>query len=162
MKKYCLDANAFIEPWTKYYRPAFAPTYWEVLDNLGKRGVVFCPDQVKREIEKTDDSLKDWLKARPYFIREETIEVQERVRQILQKFPLLISVGANRSMADPWVIAHAMVEEAIVVSKEYVSRENQKETRIKIPDVCAYYGVHCISDYQFIEEVGIKFSARML
>jgi predicted nucleic acid-binding protein len=161
MKKYCLDTNAFIEPWSKYYRPAFAAPYWEVLDDLGKKGIVFCPDQVKREIDKTDDGLKEWLKIRNYFVREETIEVQKRVREILQKFPHLISVGADRSMADPWVIAHAMVENAIVVSKEYITRENQKDTRIKIPDVCTYYKVPCINDYKFIEEVGIQFSVSM-
>lgn len=161
MKKYCLDTNALIEPWSKYYRPSFAATYWAVLDDLARKGIVFCPDQVKREIDKTDDDLKEWLKERKYFVREESIEVQERVREILQRFPYIISVGADRSMADPWVIAHALVEGAIVVSKEYVTRKNQRKTRIKIPDVCTYYEVPCISDSQFVEEVGIKFTVRM-
>jgi len=64
-------------------------------------------------------------------------------------------------MADPWVIAHAMVEKAIVVSKEYRTREHQKDTRIKIPDVCMHYELPCINDYQFVEEVGIQFTVQM-
>ena len=43
--------------------------YWEILDDLGKKGTVFCPDQVKREIDKVDDTLKDWLNNKPYFIQ---------------------------------------------------------------------------------------------
>ena len=160
MNKYCLDANAFIEPWSKYYQPSFVQGYWELLEELGREGYVFCPDQVKREIDKIDDGLKDWLNARQFFVREETIQVQLKVRDILKQFPLLISVGANRSMADPWVIAHALVEEAIVVSKEFLSKPEQRDSRVKIPDVCIHYGIPCITDFQFIKEIGVHFDAR--
>lgn len=160
-KKYCLDTNAFVEPWNKYYSIKLCSEYWEILNNLGQKGIVFCPDQVKREIDKIDDSLKDWLNSKPYFIRQETEEVQKYVRKILAKFPYLISVGANRSMADPWVIAHAMAENATVVSKEYIANPSQRNSRIKIPDVCQHFKVNCINDIDFNGEIGIKFRASI-
>jgi len=160
-KKYCLDTNAFVEPWNKYYSIKRCPEYWEILDGLGKKGTVFCPDQVKREIDKVDDALKDWLNSKPYFTRVESESVQRHVREILKIFPHIISVGANRSMADPWVIAHAIAENAVVVSKEYITNPNQRNSRIKIPDVCHHFKVTCINDIDFIDEIGIKFKASL-
>lgn len=160
-KKYCLDANAFIEPWNKYFSIQRCADYWEILNDLGVKGIVFCPDQVKREIDKADDGLKEWLNSKPYFIRAETEEVQKNVRKILAQFPQLISVGANRSMADPWVVAHAMSDSAIVVSKEYAINTTQKISRVKIPDVCSHFKITCINDFQFIDRIGIKFKASL-
>lgn len=161
MRRYCLDANALIEPWNKYYSMKRCPEFWDIIDNLGKDGIVFCPDQVKREIDKIDDGLKSWISGKPYLIRQETTSVQEHVRKILATFSSLIIVGADRSMADPWVIAHAMAENAVVVSKEYVARPNQKSTRVKIPDVCQHFKVPCISDFEFVDEIGLKLKATL-
>lgn len=160
-RRYCLDTNAFIEPWNKYFSMSRCPEYWNIIDKLGQGNVVFCPDQVKREIDKTDDALKAWLNARTHLVRAETVEVQKIVREILKEFPHIISVGAERSMADPWVIAHAAVEKAVVVSKEYVESPKQGATRVKIPDVCRHYKIPCINDFAFVDEVGIKFDARL-
>lgn len=160
-KRYCLDANAFIEPWNKYFTIGRCPEYWDILNDLGKKQIVFCPDQVKREIDKTDDGLKAWLSSRDFFLRQETEIVQQHVRTVLKAFPQLINIGANRSMADPWVIAHAMAEQAVVVSKEYLMRPGQKSSQIKIPDVCNHFNVTCITDFNFIDELGIKFKASI-
>ncbi len=161
MRRYCLDANAFIEPWNKHYSMKRCPQYWEILDKLGQDKIVFCPDQVKLEIKKVDDGLNEWLSARPHFVREETEEVQKRVREILKQFPFLISVGANRSMADPWVIAHALVEKAVVVTKEYKSSSIQSPSRVKIPDVCAHFKLPCLGEFEFIDEIGVNFEASL-
>ena len=160
-KKYCLDANAFIEPWNKYYAIGRCPEFWDILDDLGKKQIVFCPDQVKREIDKVDDGLKAWLNTRHFFLRQETEIVQQHVRAVLKTFPQLINVGASRSMADPWVIAHAMAEQAVVVSKEYLVHPGQKSTQIKIPDVCKHFKIDCINDFDFVDELGIKFKASI-
>jgi len=61
-----------------------------------------------------------------------------------------------RSLADPWVIAHALYENATVVTKEEkVTAINSN--RIKIPNVCDEMGIKWINDFQFIEEMNIKF-----
>ncbi len=62
---YCLDTNVFIEPWNKYYSMSLCPDYWELIDSLAKEGVLFCTEEVCREIEKVDDGLNDWVHARP-------------------------------------------------------------------------------------------------
>lgn len=159
MKRYCLDSNVLIEPWNKYYSMALCPEYWEVLDELARNGTVFCTEEVRREIEKVDDELSKWVKARPYLFREASAEVQRSLRAILGRFRRLVDTARDRSMADPWVIAHAQVEKAIVVTKEMPTPAGSK--RIKIPDVCNQLGVPWMNEFQFLAAAGVRFSARL-
>ncbi|MEX0612981.1 MAG: DUF4411 family protein, partial [Pirellulales bacterium] len=68
-QKYCLDTNVFIEAWNKYYSMELCPEYWDILDSMARKGIVFCTEEVKREVEKTDDDLKAWLCDRDHFVR---------------------------------------------------------------------------------------------
>ena len=52
MKKYCLDTNIFIEPWNRFYSIKFIKGYWEILENLAKKEIIFSTIEVKKEIEK--------------------------------------------------------------------------------------------------------------
>lgn len=154
--KYCLDTNALIQPWNFYYSMELCPDYWTILDRLADRSIIFCTTEVHREIEKVDDDLSKWIKSRRHLFRDVTDGVQQRLRDVLRAFPRLVDSSKDRSMADPWVIAHAMTENATVVTKERASESLKK---IKIPDVCKHFGVRCISDFQFVTEIGIRFKA---
>lgn len=69
-KKYCLDANALIVAWEKYYAPEICPAYWEILDQLGTQGRVFLPAMVFQEVLKIDDGLARWLKSSIILLRD--------------------------------------------------------------------------------------------
>jgi len=111
---------------------------------------------VRQEIGKVDDDLDKWIQERPHIFKEVTVDVQKNLRQILSQFRALVDAKKDRSMADPWVIAHAMAEKAVVVTKE-----SSAPSKIKIPDVCRALNVPCIDDFSFCTEVGIKFSAKL-
>lgn len=158
-KIYCLDTNFFIEGWNKYYSPDFCKSYWGIIDDLAQKGIVFITPEVKKEIEKGDDNLKEWLKNKKYFVRPIDEKVQQCLKDIYDanvSHRYLANNVKNRSIADPWVIAHAMAEKAIVVTKEYLSNSSN-EQKIKIPDVCNNMNVKWIDDYDFIREVNIQF-----
>jgi predicted nucleic acid-binding protein len=157
MTNYCLDANVFIEGWTKYYSIDLCPNYWRILDDLAQAGTIFAPIEVKREIDKIDDGLKEWLKEKPYFFHEITTPVQEQLRTIMASYGRLVDSTKQRSMADPWVIAFALSESATVVTKETPVGVDSR--RIKIPDVCEALGVPWIDDFTLARNIGIKFSA---
>ncbi len=156
---YCLDTNVFIEGWNKYYSMELCPSYWDILDNLAKEGRVFAPIEVKKEIEKVDDGLKAWIKERPYLFKDITIEIQQNLRNIMAQYGHLVDNTRQRSIADPWVIAFALAEGAIVVTKEYPVGMNSR--RIKIPDVCIAMNVLWMNDFQFASEIGIRFEAQL-
>ena len=159
MKRYCLDANVFIEGWNGYYSMELCPEYWDILDKLALENRIFSPVEVMKEIEKTDDNLKKWAKARPHLFMEITVEVQEHLRKIMASHGRLVDSIKQRSIADPWVIAFAMAENAVVVTKEAASAAPTK--RIKIPDVCQALNVPWMNDFQFAREIGIRFAARL-
>jgi len=157
--KYCLDANVLIQAWQKYYNPKFCPDYWKVLIELGKQGKIFIPAAVYDEITKTEDDLSKWLKLSNIPIAEISGPVTLSLRKVYESNPVhknLVDNIKGRSLADPWVIAHALHENATVVTKEEkVTALNS--TKIRIPNVCQNMGIRCINDFQFIDELDIKF-----
>jgi predicted nucleic acid-binding protein len=160
--KYCLDANILIKAWREYYSPKFCPDYWDILNVLGASDRIFIPSMVRDEITRTEDDLKVWLEMSKIPIREITTAVTNYLTQIFDKDEThrrLVDNTKQRSLADPWVIAHAMHEQCCVVTRE--SKETSSTKRIKIPNVCENMGVRWINDFALIEELGIKFRCEM-
>jgi predicted nucleic acid-binding protein len=158
--RYCLDANVLIEAWQKYYNPKFCPDYWNILIEVGKQDIIFIPEVVYQEITRTEDDLAKWLKGSKIPIRNITEPVTICLQNVFAKNPLHKNLVDNikaRSLADPWVIAHAMYENATVVTKEEkVTALNSP--KVKIPNVCDNMSIRWINDFKMIEELGIKFS----
>lgn len=161
--RYCLDTNVLIQAWQKYYNPNFCPDYWTVLNELGKKGIIFLPEMVLGEIERVEDKLLKWVKSSDIQIDKISEPVTKCLQNIYLANPIhktLVDNTRARSLADPWVIAHAMNEGAVVVTKEEkVTAANTR--RIKIPNVCDNMNVRWMNDFQFIEEVGIKFTCSI-
>lgn len=159
---YCIDANILIQAWQKYYSPEICPSYWEVLNSLGKQGVIFIPELVYEEIEKGEDNLFEWLKNSDIPIKKIDGEVANCLKEIYTSNPnhkYLVSSNGIHSKADPWVIAHAMKENAVVVTKE-TKDYFKKQTKIKIPHVCDNMDVKWIDDFEFIRDLNIKFTCK--
>lgn len=159
-EKYCLDANVLIQAWQKYYSPRICPGYWDLLNQLGQQDRIFLPKLVFEEIIRTEDDLCNWLRASSIPVRDITEPITQRLAQIYSANILhqqLVDNTRQRSLADPWVIAHALHENACVVTKEErITAINSN--RIKIPNVCDNMGVRWINDFQFIEETNIRFT----
>ncbi len=160
---YCLDTNVLIEAWQKYYSPKFCPSYWDVLNELGRNGIIFIPELVYEEITRTEDELSAWLKKSKIPIHSISESVTKCLQNIYAKDPIhknLVDNIKSRSLADPWVIAHAISENATVVTKE--NKETALNTkRIKIPNVCDNMGVRWINDFDFIKELNLDFTCKL-
>ncbi len=161
--KYCLDANVLIQAWQKYYNPKFCPDYWKILTELGKNDKIFIPELVYEEIIRTEDDLSTWLEGSKIPIKKISEPVIICLQKIYAADPThknLVDNTKARSLADPWVIAHALHENATVVTKEEkVIALNS--IKIKIPNVCDNMGITWINDFQFIAELDIKFQCSM-
>ena len=163
VKVYCLDANVLIQAWQKYYSPKFCPSYWDVLNGLGSQGRIFLAEEVFNEITRTEDDLSEWLKASKIPVKNIDEKVTKCLQDIYAKDPThktLVDNTKARSLADPWVIAHAISDGAIVVTKEEkVTAPNSN--RIKIPNVCDNMGVTWINDFEFISALNIQFACTL-
>jgi len=158
---YCLDANVLIQAWQKYYSPALCPDYWKVLDELGTEGRIFICQEVYDEIVKTEDNLSKWLKNSHISVRKANESVIGNLKEIYNTpaHLKLVDNTKNRSLADPWVIAHAMDSDSVVVTKEEkVTQANS--IKVKIPNVCDNMGVRWINDFEFVQELNFTFSCQ--
>lgn len=162
-KKYCLDANVLIQAWQKYYAPAICPSYWDLLNDFGEKDVLFMPEMVYDEITRTEGDLSIWLKSSNIPIRKIDEGVTKCLQDIYSSNPnhkFLVDNTKQRSIADPWVIAHAINENAIVVTKEEkVTALNSK--KIKIPNVCDNMEVDWMNDFQLVKELGLVFKCEI-
>jgi hypothetical protein len=163
IKRYCLDANVLIQAWQKYYSPKICPSYWDMLNTLGNKNIIFMPEMVYEEIARTDDDLSKWLKSCKIPIKKIDEHVTKCLQDIYSADPnhkYLVDNTKARSLADPWVIAHALSENAIVVTKEEkVTAANS--LKIKIPNVCDKMNVSWMNDFQLIEDLGISFKCEI-
>lgn len=88
---------------------------------LGKQDKIFIPELVYEEITRTEDDLSKWVKASKIPIKKISEPVTICLQKIYAADPVHINLVDNitgRSLADPWVIAHSLHENAIVVTKE--------------------------------------------
>ena len=161
---YCIDTNILIQAWQKYYSPKICPSYWKVLNDLGEKGVIFLPELVYEEIKKGEDNLFKWLKNSHIPIRKIDGIVTNYLKQIYSSNPnhkYLVSSNRIHSKADPWIIAHAMKEKAIVVTKEKKDFI-KKQSKIKIPHVCDNMNVRWMDDFEFIKSLNITFTCKLV
>ena len=162
-KTYCLDANVLIQAWQKYYSPKVCPSYWDILNTLGNENRIFIPEMVYEEIVRTEDDLSRWLKDSNIPIRKIDENVTSCLKNIYSTNPthkFLVDNTKARSLADPWIIAHAINENATVVTKEEkITASNSK--RIKIPNVCDNMNIEWMNDFQMVAELNIRFTCTI-
>ncbi len=159
---FCLDTNVLIQAWQRYYSPDFCPDYWVILNRLGHDGRIFILEAVHDEINKTEDALSRWLENSNIPVNRIDESVSKNLQIIYAKAEVhkyLVDNTKLRSIADPWVIAHAMNEQATVVTKE--GKVTAASRRIKIPNVCENMGVPCIDDFEMIRKLGMRFGCVM-
>lgn len=163
-QKYCLDTNVLIQAWQKYYSPSICPSYWDLLNQLGLENRIYIPKEVFVEITRTEDELSAWLKTSKipvYNLNESVTKCLSAIFAANPSHKFLVDSIKQRSLADPWVIAYAMSENACVVTKEEKVTASNSD-KIKIPNVCENMNVRCINDFKFIQEVNIRFTCHFI
>ena len=105
------------------------------------------------------DDLALWIREsrRSGLVVEPDEEVQAALREIADyvngNFMASRAATFLRG-ADPWVIAHALVSDGIVVTQE--ARVPANSTRVKIPNICTVFRVGSINTYRMLRELGVS------
>ena len=137
--------------------------FWAFLDEKLEEGRIRSPRAVYQEIarnEEPDDDLARWFKNRRQrgLCVSPTKDVQEEFKKIANfvmgsyEQP---QVAEFLKGADPWLIAHAVATEGVVVTLE--TDQKPEARRIRIPDVCGKVGVRCINTVRMLEELKAEF-----
>lgn len=98
-------------------------------------------DEALVEVKPKDERLVNWAKGLAGAVVISDQEIQEKVRYIVSKYKNLVPPNSDKSRADPFVIAVAMVKQAHVVSHESTTGNHNGP---RIPDVCRHEGIPCI------------------
>lgn len=148
---YSIDSSSLIHAANRAYPPRRFPKLWAEIEALVDAGRIVMSVEVYHELEKKDDELFAWCKARKETLcREIDDAVQGHVVRLMRTYPRLVDTSKGKSGGDPFVLAQALATDPrlTVVTEE---KGGTKE-KPNIPVVCASEGLRCISVLALIEE----------
>lgn len=164
MPEYWLDADVFITPNRQgFYSLDLAPSYWEMLEKKASDGILASPMRVYQELADHGDNLSAWAINRRdsgLFVAEDQdvqaamTRVADYVVQNYQGHKAQEFLGG----ADPWVIAHALSDNSIVVT--YESRVNMASQTPKVPNVAQAFQVRTVNLYRMLQTLGVSLEFR--
>ena len=161
---YLLDANVLISAQELHYPLSRIPQFWNWVLAQADAGTIKLPVEIYNEIAVSTGELKDWL-TNPDHARKLKLSGQVD-GSILQQ---VINEGYAADLddseleqigQDPFLVAYAIPHSAnvTVVTREVSSPKKQRQNR-KVPDVCKYFGVRCITDFQLFQELDFRITA---
>lgn len=152
--EYSSDTSVIIEGWTRDFPPDIFPGVWVKIEELIDGGVLVATEEVLIELERKHDKAYEWASKHKHMFIPTDEKIQQAVRGILRDHKKLIDTRRNRSGADPFVIALALVENLTVVTAENLSNSPE---RPKIPDVCEALGIRWLNMIELFRERGWQF-----
>jgi hypothetical protein len=160
--RYWLDASVLIEAHLRTYPIGIANSFWVWLDGGIQQGDIVCPRRVYREVAESEhqDELAQWMRHRKSkgLCVAPSRHVQTRVKEV-EEYVFLkyksVEAWEFSKGADPWVIAHALEDRGIVVTKESFTRPDAQ--KVRIPDVCDNFNVKCVDTLQMLKDLKAKF-----
>ncbi len=163
---YVLDTGFFIR--SREYYPETFPSFWKKLGYLVLSEKISSVVEVKKELEKyggEQEHLLEWIKQNKNIFTKPNEKEQNNVRKVFStnNFRNLINkrrILDGKPFADPFVIAKVMIEESTVITTEKFAKKDKKgkiQGSPKIPDVCIYFGVRCLTPQEFMKEQNWKF-----
>lgn len=136
----------------KHFYPDIFKSVWNGLDALVKEGLLISTKEVWREMQEgnSDQYTNKWLETRKEIFTTPNVKELQFVAEIfkIKHFQTLISEKSRlkgKPVADPFVIACAMIHAGTVVTEE-----KYKENAAKIPNICEYFKIPCMNLEQFM------------
>jgi hypothetical protein len=152
---YSFDSSAFIDPFRRHYPPDLFPAFWEALATRIETGAIVASQVVRDEIEQKDDDLLAWVKRRSNLFVPMDEPQQDRLVEILTRFPTWVDPASSKNQADPFVVALARARSLTVV----INESGGSDVHPKIPFVCKHYQIRHLRVLAFMREIGWRFEA---
>lgn len=143
---YAIDASSLIQAAHNYNMSKKSFLYiWEKLESEVNNGKLISSIEIFDELK--DKDLAEWAKNNKNAFIPLTKEIQETLIKLLQKFPNIIKMRSSKnSNGDPFLIATAIVKNAVVVTNEG-SKKNG------IPAVCSQLGIEYMDLSEYLDEI---------
>lgn len=159
---YLIDSCCFIEAWDRYFPRDICPGFWDWLEQQYGLGVVYSIDHIYTELQGRNDDLANWAKQQSsgFFLLSDnsiTPSMTTISAWLVSGNAPFTRTAVNKFMsgADPFLVAHALANNHIVVTEETPNQPNQTG-KVKIPTVCKQFKVRCITLHQVLRETGAQ------
>jgi hypothetical protein len=154
---YVIDTCSFTELRRRYPQDV-VPGAWKVLLQFAESGILISSNEVWLELEAQEDQVTDWAREHRKIFISLNPDIQIKATEILASYPNLLDIKKQKSSADPFLIATAIVEGGIVVTQETPNGFGSKY--VKIPNVCQELKVPYIDLLELFrrEKVKLDFS----
>lgn len=165
-ERLCLmDADVFITAKNSYYDFDICPGFWKSLIYGHSKERVYSIDRVRSELlagRKTED-LVQWVSndlPAGFFIDTDGKNVTAAYADVMlwvQRNPQYFDRAKAKfaTEADGWLVAYAMVNDAIVVTNEQPRPESRN--RVLLPDVCTQFRVTYKDTFSMLKDLAIRF-----
>lgn len=154
---FIIDTNVLLEAANNYYAFERVPAFWEWLERQFVEGAVRTLTMVKDEVDFPQEVVS-WVAERErdgHLIDESEPDIQAEYGKMaawLVSQPFGAEhIASFMSKADLWIIAAAKVRGCTVVTQEVAAGRGSR--KVRIPDVCAHFGIKCVNTFKFMEEL---------
>jgi len=175
MDSYCFDSGAFLymarNRYPFYPRDVF-PQLWEKVETLVENEQLFICQEAFEEMsggqstsvanKSNEDKLISWMEEmkskNASFVRKTNENIQRCAEKISSDYPMLIDQNRPKD-ADPYIIAHAQISNAVVVTQELLPKKPTANPKFmgKIPDVCKHLNIECVDLVDFMRKEKMVF-----
>lgn len=151
-----LDADTLIRADRTYYPLKRFPVFWGWLLYHSSVGSIKIPQEQYEEVIIGQGELVDWLSEKPHkdvLLLPGVVDPQLVTKATEEGYaPDLNEAELLTVGRDPFLIAYALtsIADRIIVSFETSAPAKQRANR-KVPDVCAGFGIKCITLFDLID-----------
>lgn len=145
--KFTLDTNILIGLGQRYPRDIF-PTVWDRLEDTVAAGESCVGEAILHELRRGGDDLHGWARALPRFVCAASRGEFAIVAEIGRAHPGW--VRGDRNGADPFLIAHARLDQRTTVTEERRAGRGVSDRNQKIPNIAAEHGVPTVTFFDFL------------
>jgi hypothetical protein len=161
---YLLDANTLIDAKRDYYPIDVVPEFWSWLVFQGQQGKIKIPIEVYEEFSDTKDkngkkdSLATWaeqVEVKDALLFEEEAEQDLVARITYGGYVANPTDDALKKIGrDPFLLSYALKDlgNRCIVTTE-TSKPSRQGANRHVPDVCKYFNIICINNFQMIREM---------
>ncbi|WP_342332788.1 DUF4411 family protein [Pedobacter sp. FW305-3-2-15-E-R2A2] len=161
---FVLDSNFFIQAHRMHYPMDVVPRFWLKITELAEKELIVSIDKVRDELHLNKDGLtlwcdenlpKDFFKDTDPIIHEYVV-VSNWVNSKSGHYNLAaLNEFLDSNEADAWLVAYSLANGSEIVTHE--TREPNRKSKVKIPDVCLPFGINCVNTIEMFRSLTEQF-----
>ena len=156
--KYVVDTCSFTALRRVYPNDVF-PGAWQAISQMAESGRLISSIEVLIELEAQEDIITDWARKHRQIFLPLFTDIQNKATEVLRDFPNLLDLNNQKSSADPFLIATAILNQCVVVTEETAKGNGAKV--IRIPNVCMTLGLTCFNLLELFRTENIRLDIQI-